>query len=231
VLDFERFDVLTFDCYGTLIDWETGILKALKSVLQEVGRPAADNGILNIYADIEAGLEADEYRSYKETLRNIISELGERMDFKPNPAQREYLVKSLPDWPVFYDTVASLRAFKKKYKLAVISNIDNDLFEQTAKKLDVPFDWVITAEQVGSYKPSLKNFEYAFEKICVPRDKILHVAQSIYHDIVPASKLGLATVWVNRRKGRQGFGATKLAHGEPDLEVPDLATLVAMMNL
>jgi 2-haloacid dehalogenase len=223
MLDFQSFEVLTFDCYGTLIDWETGILSALTSVLREVGRSAEDDGILSLYADIEAGLEADEYRSYKDTLRNVMDKFGERMDFKPNAAQRDSLVR-------FNDTVASLRTLKKKYKLAVISNTDDDLFEQTAKRLEINFDWVITAEQVGAYKPSLKNFEYAFAKICIPKDKILHVAQSIYHDIVPASSLGLSTVWVNRRQRLHGSGATKPAHGEPDIEVPDLSTLVAMMG-
>jgi 2-haloacid dehalogenase len=231
MLDFKQFEVLTFDCYGTLIDWETGILSALKSVVRGAGRPMEDDEILSIYADIETGLETGEYRSYKETLRNIISAFGERLGFDPDSSRRERLVTSLPGWPAFADTVVSLQALKNKYKLAIISNTDDDLFEQTAKKLVIKFDWVITAEQVGAYKPSLKNFEYALNTIGVPKDRILHVAQSVYHDIVPASKLGLATVWVNRRKGQQGSGATKAAHGKPDLEVPDLAALVEMMGL
>jgi len=231
MLDFDRFNVLTFDCYGTLIDWEKGIVAALKKVFAEVGKKPGDDEMLTVYADIESELEAGGYRTYKETLRVAMDRFGKRFGFDPNPVQRNSLVTSLPDWPPFDDTVASLRALRRKYKLAVISNIDDDLFAETAKRLEVSFDWVITAEQVGGYKPSLKNFEYAFRKIGVPKERILHIAQSIYHDIVPANQLGLAAVWVNRRRGRPGFGATKPASGEPDLEVPDLASLVGIMGL
>jgi 2-haloacid dehalogenase len=228
---FDGFEVLTFDCYGTLIDWETGILTCLRGVLAEAGLKPSDDEILSLYAEIESGLEADEYRSYKDTLRSVIDRFGKRLAFEPTPAQRESLVASFPDWPPFNDTVDALKAFKKKYKLAVITNTDDALFEQTAKRLEIVFDWIITAEQVGAYKPSLKNFNYAFKKIGVPKTKILHVAQSIYHDIVPASSLGLTTVWVSRRHGLAGFGATKPAQGKPDLEVPDLASLVSMMGI
>jgi 2-haloacid dehalogenase len=231
LLDFDSFEVLTFDCYGTLIDWETGILNCLRGVLEDAGKQPSDNEILSIYAEIEARLEADEYRSYKDTLRRVMESFGEHLDFEPSPRQRESLVTSIPGWPPFHDTAASLKALKRKYKLAVISNTDDDLFEQTAKCLEVPFDWIITAEQVGSYKPSSKNFKYAIQQIGIPKNNILHIAQSIYHDIIPASSIGLATVWVNRRKGLEGFGATKPAQGKPDLEVPDLATLVSMLNI
>ena len=119
-----------------------------------------------------------------------------------------------------------MTALKQRYKLAVISNIDDDLFAGTAKHLKVEFDWVITAEQVRSYKPSTRNFEMAIEKMGIAREKLLHVAQSLYHDIVPASSMGISTVWVNRRYDRTGFGATLPANAQPDLEVPDLKTLV-----
>jgi 2-haloacid dehalogenase len=121
--------------------------------------------------------------------------------------------------------VEALKYLKERYKLAVISNIDDDLFAHSARHLGVPFDWVITAEQVESYKPSLNNFEKAIEIIGAPRGEILHVAQSLYHDIAPAKELGLANVWVNRRHNLKGYGATYPADAVPDLEVPDLATL------
>ena len=131
-------------------------------------------------------------------------------------------------WKPFPDTVAALKKLKSRYKLAIISNTDDDLFADTARLLEVSFDWVITAQQAGSYKPSHHNFKLALERIALPPEQVLHVAQSIYHDIVPARELGLATVWVNRRAGKHGEGATKAAQGQPDLEVPDLKTLAEM---
>jgi 2-haloacid dehalogenase len=120
---------------------------------------------------------------------------------------------------------------RTKYRLGIISNIDDDLFAQTAKRLEVDFDFVITAEQVGAYKPSLQNFRTAIERIGVPREHILHIAQSLYHDIAPAKQLGLPTVWVNRRHRQEGSGATPPAKCKPDLEVPDLRMLVSMIGL
>ena len=113
-----------------------------------------------------------------------------------------------------------------KYKLAVISNIDDDLFADTAKHLKVELDWLITAEQVRSYKPSTRNFEIALETMGIAPENLLHVAQSVYHDIVPAASMGISTVWVNRRHEKTGFGATLPTSGQPDWEVPDLKTLV-----
>jgi len=123
------------------------------------------------------------------------------------------------------------RVKNHRYKLTIISNIDDDLFAYSAKKLEVDFDWLITAQQVKSYKPSLQNFEVAIERMGISPDKLLHVAQSVYHDIVPAKSMGVTAVWVNRRKGKEGAGATVPASGNPDLEVPDLKTLVSLMGL
>ena len=136
------------------------------------------------------------------------------------------MVDSIKNWQPFPDTVAALEALKQKYKLAVISNIDDDLFAATAKHLKVEFDWLITAEQVRSYKASTRNFEIALETMGISADKLLHVAQSIYHDIVPATSMGISTVWVNHRHDKTGLGATLPASGQPDLEVRDLKTLV-----
>jgi 2-haloacid dehalogenase len=126
--------------------------------------------------------------------------------------------------------VAALTALKQKYKLAVISNIDDDWFAGTAQHLKVEFDWLITAEKVRSYKPSTRNFEIALETMGISADKLLHVALSIYHDIVPATSMGISTVWVNRRHDKTGFGATLPASGQPNLEVPDLKTLVKVIG-
>jgi 2-haloacid dehalogenase len=127
--------------------------------------------------------------------------------------------------------VEALRALKAKYRLVIVSNIDDDLFQHSARLLQTPFDDVITAQQVGAYKPSLRNFEAMLQRVSVAREQILHVAQSLYHDIGPAKAMGLATVWVNRRHGRPGSGATPPASATPDLEVSDLRTLVARIGL
>ena len=138
----------------------------------------------------------------------------------------------MPGWPPFPDTVSALRNLQKRYKLVVISNIDDNLFAETRKRLDVDFDAVITAEQARSYKPSLNNFRIALRTLAVSPDRLLHAAQSVYHDIVPARSLGIATVWVNRRSARPGIGAVRDSRGpasdkRADLEVPDLASLAA----
>jgi 2-haloacid dehalogenase len=232
MFDFERFEVVSFDCYGTLIDWERGILPALKQLLSNREIDFSDDGTLELFAEFESELEKDEndYIEYRKILQEIVKKFGQRFNFEPTATEINSLVDSLKNWQPFPDTVAALSALKQKYKLAVISNIDDDLFAGTAKHLKVEFDWLITAEKVRSYKPSTRNFEIALETMGIPPEKLLHVAQSVYHDIVPATSMGISTVWVNRRHDKTGFGATMPASGKPDLEVPDLKTLVETMG-
>ncbi len=188
MINFEQYKVLTFDCYGTLIDWESGILAALKPLLSVHGHNLDDEQLLQLFIEFEAEIQKG-------------------------------------DWSPFPDTVAALKALKNKFKLAIISNIDDNLFAFSAQHLEIEFDSIITAEQVKSYKPSLKNFKDAIDRIGIPPEQILHVACSIYHDIVPAQSLGISTVWVNRRAGKEGIGANLPVVAQPDLEVPDLHTL------
>lgn len=230
MLNFQQFEVLTFDCYGTLIDWESGIIKAIRSILDNHTIEMSDAEILEQYAEIESGQELGVYIKYREILRNVVRTLGTDLRFSPTEAEIESLAESIQHWEPFPDTIEALQLLKKHYKLAIISNIDNDLFTYSEKKLGVKLDWVVTAEQVKYYKPSLQNFEVAFQEIGISKDKILHIAQSTYHDIIPAKTIGLTTVWVNRRKGKEGYGATIPAQGNPDLEVPDLKTLVSLMK-
>jgi 2-haloacid dehalogenase len=227
MMGFNKFKVLTFDCYGTLIDWESGILAALKPILATHNIKLNDEQILELYAELEAKAEEGEFVKYKEVLRKVMQGMGNKLGFAPSPSELNCLVDSLKSWMPFPDTVDALQVLKKRFKLAIISNIDDDLFALTAKHLKVEFDWIITAEQVKSYKPSLHNFKFAIGKIGISPEKILHVAQSIYHDIIPAKKLGLTTVWLNRKKE---FGA-EYGTAQPDLEVPDLKTLVSIMDL
>lgn len=232
MLEFNQFEVVSFDCYGTLIDWESGILSALKQLLSNREIDFSDDGILELFAEFESKLENPNhpYIRYREILQEIVKKLGQEFDFAPTETEINCLVDSVKNWEPFPDTVAALEALKQKYKLAVISNIDDDLFAGTAKRLKVELDWLITAEQVRSYKPSTRNFEIALETMGISADKLLHVAQSIYHDIVPAASMGISTVWVNRRHDKTGSGATMPASGKPDLEVPDLKTLVEIIG-
>jgi 2-haloacid dehalogenase len=231
MVNFRQFEVLSFDCYGTLIDWESGILTALKPILLNHNIDIGDRQILELFAEQESIQEAGEYLKYREILKIVVQGLGEKLNFTPAEAELNSLAESIQNWKPFPDTVEALKVLKKRYKLTIISNIDDDLFAYTAKKLGVEFDWIITAEQVKSYKPSLQNFEVAIQRMGISPDKLLHVAQSVYHDIVPAKSMGIAAVWVNRRQAKEGFGATVPASGNPDLEVPDLKTLVSLMGL
>jgi 2-haloacid dehalogenase len=228
-LDSARFEYLTFDCYGTLIDWEAGILNAIRPVLEAHRRRLSDDGILELYAAIEAQQEQGEYRPYREILASVMTRMAARLAFSPSEEETHALANSLPSWNPFPDVVPALQRLKQRYRLAIISNTDNDLLGASMERLDVPFDQAITAEQCRSYKPSLNNFRIALERLGVAPERVLHVAQSIYHDIVPAKELGLATVWVNRRAGKRGSGATPPAHAEPDIQVPDLAALAKVI--
>jgi 2-haloacid dehalogenase len=227
MLDFEMFEVMTFDCYGTLIDWESGIASAMGEILRSHGVRLEKDDILELFAKLESRIEAGNFHNYKTVLAKVAEGFGEKLGFIPHRKEIESFSLSVKDWPPFHDSVEALHSLKKSYRLAVISNVDDDLFAFSAKHLETDFDWVITAEEVKFYKPSLNNFYHAIEKIGIPKERILHVAQSLYHDIEPARKIGLKTVWINRRHGKDGFGATPAAKATPDMELPDLRSLAA----
>jgi 2-haloacid dehalogenase len=229
MLQFTQFEALTFDCYGTLIDWETGIWKALHPLLIAHQRSLSQEQALELFGEFETKAEAGEYQEYKAILRGVLENFGARLGFSPDTAELQRFSTSVKDWPAFTDSPHALQALHKKYKLAIISNIDDDLFAFSEQKLQVKFDWIITAKQAKSYKPSLNNFHVALERIGLPQEKILHVAQSRFHDIAPAKRLGISTVWVNRRHNIEGFGATPPAQAQPDLEVPDLQSLAKII--
>lgn len=231
MLNFDDFSVLTFDCYGTLIDWETGIWQSLSPILANHHAVIDREQALQRYAAIEAELERGPYLEYKQILRQVLEGLGAQLGFAPTATESQHFSESVRDWPAFPDSSAALQALQRKYQLAIVSNIDDDLFAYSGRRLQTKFDFVITAQQARSYKPSLNNFQVAFERIGQPPAKILHVAQSLFHDHVPAKALGLSTVWVNRRHDREGFGATPPAEAQPDLEVPDLQSLVTIIGL
>lgn len=231
MLRFDSFDVLTFDCYGTLIDWETGILDALRPVFAAHRVELLPERTLERYGELESAAERGPYREYTAILRTVLAGLGSQFGFTPTALELEQFSTSVKDWPAFPDSPAALQALHKKYRLAIVSNIDDDLFAHSAQRLQVRFDWIITAQQVKSYKPSLNNFRMAFDRIGVPQNRILHVAQSLFHDIAPANTLGLTSVWVNRRHKKEGSGATPATQARPDLEVPDLSALAKTIGL
>lgn len=233
MLDLTRFQLLTFDCYGTMIDWETGIFSALRPILAAHKKSIADSALLQLYSELEASAEQGEqgeFLSYRDVLQSVVRGFGEQLGFSPTAAEVRSLPDSLANWPPFTDTVEALRKLKSRYQLVVMSNVDDDLFAATAPKLGVTFDHVITAQQAACYKPCRRMFKLAEERTGVSRDQWLHVGQSIYHDVIPAQSLGIATVWVNRPSPRPGAGAAKAATGKPDLEVPNLRALAELAS-
>jgi 2-haloacid dehalogenase len=228
---FEGFEVLSFDCYGTLIDWENGILNALRPLFssREIGCP--DEEILESYAEFEWELEQQEYIGYREVLRRVVEKFGERKGFEPKANELDCLADSLKEWNPFPDTIEALKTLNKRFKLAIISNIDDDLLAHTVDRLKTRFDWLITSQQARVYKPSKRMFEFALEKLGISPTKILHVAQSMYHDIIPAKSMGLSTAWIDRRRGKKGPAAAPLAYCRPDIKVPDLESLVLLIGM
>jgi 2-haloacid dehalogenase len=229
--EFGRFSVLSFDCYGTMIDWESGIFAALRPILNAHGKLVSDSALLELYSELELEAEQQEFQDYRDVLRSVVRGFGERLGFIRSEAELRSLPESVANWQPFSDTVAALQKLKTRYKLAVISNIDDDLFALTAPKLGVEFDHVITAQQARCYKPGTKIFQLAQERIGVGARQWLHVGQSVYHDVIPAKSLGISTVWVNRPSPRSGAGATKAATAKADAEVSSLAALVNLIGM
>jgi len=231
-MDFDRFTAISFDCYGTLIDWESGILPTLRAVLTNHGhgQSLVDADILELYGEFEAQAESGPYQRYRDVLQSVVRAFADHFLFEASSEEVRSLPESVRGWLPFADTVAALQQLRKCYKLAIISNIDDDLLAETRKHLGVEFDALITAEQAGSYKPAINNFQMALRRLALPPSQLLHSGQSVYHDIVPARSLGISTVWVNRKSARPGVGAVRTsaapsAERLPDLEVPDLASL------
>jgi 2-haloacid dehalogenase len=221
-IDFSRFDALTFDTYGTLIDWERGILNALQVVLSRDDVTRTEDELLEVYARHEAEVEGGVYRTYREVLAASVRGLCGELGVDPSDRAVADFSASVPEWPAFPDSAAALRRLATRFRLGVLTNCDDDLFAGSNRRLGVAFDWVVTAQQARGYKPRTENFEALFARVDVPRERILHVAQSLFHDHVPAKALGMTTVWINRRHDRPGFGATPAADATPDLVCPDM---------
>lgn len=230
-MDYSSIRLITFDCYGTLIDWETGILRSLRTLLRNSPDPE-DDKLLNLYAEIEAEIESGPYMVYRAVLGRTAEKIGRRLGIPIQPGDAQRFAETLRIWKPFPDTVDALKSLARQYKLAIISNVDDDLFADTQRLLRTSFEFVITAQQVRSYKPSAKNFQEMMkraEQAGVRKEEILHAAESLYHDIGPANALGLKTVWVHRRFDKPGFGATKPGTAMPSLRVRSVAQLAEML--
>jgi 2-haloacid dehalogenase len=228
-LKFSDFEALSFDCYGTLIDWEAGIAAVLGPWAKRRGLNLDQEQLLEAYAAHEARAELEHPTElYRDILARSFRYLGEQLGALVSDEDAAALATSVPDWPAFEDSHDALTVLGERFKLIILSNVDRASFAGSKARLGVEFTSVLTAEEIGSYKPSPRNFDaLAAEarRLGVGQGKLLHVAQSLFHDHVPAKRAGLPTVWINRRHDRPGWGATPAPPAEitPDWEFPSMA--------
>jgi 2-haloacid dehalogenase len=225
------FSVLTFDCYGTLIDWETGIGEALAPWLVRAGLGLRRDQILEAFAELESAQQvATPSLRYPELLAKVHRGLAERFGVAPDPKAAERFGASVGTWPAFADSASALAYLKQHYRLVILSNVDRASFAQSNPKLGVAFDAIYTAEDIGSYKPDPRNFDYLLSHLAeqgIRKEQILHTAQSLHHDHIPAKQIGLATCWIHRRAGKEGHGATRVPDTavQPDFRFESLAAM------
>jgi 2-haloacid dehalogenase len=224
------FTHLTFDCYGTLIDWEKGILEALKPLLHRAGTQVRPEDVLQSFAGHEARIESQNWRPYRDVLREVLAAMAADFNLVLLNSEKYLLSASLPDWPPFPDTVQGLKQLAMKFRLVIVSNTNDALFAETQKQLGVQFNDVITAEQVKSYKPAKAPFHEVLRRVNAPVSRILHVAQSLYHDHAPAQQPGLRTAWIRRPSRLAGTGLAPKARIKPDFIFNDLPGLVAALG-
>ncbi|CAM3807531.1 haloacid dehalogenase type II [Paracoccus yeei] len=226
------FKALTFDVYGTLIDWESGMVEGLKGLTARVDRDLSRDEILEAHARHESSQQKyTPAKKYSELLQIVYKRLAEEWGV---PFTREECVEygeSVKKWPAFPDSEGALQYLKKHYKLIVLTNTDNDSFAASNRKLGVDFDGSYTAEDVGSYKPAPRNFDYMLEKLAslgLQKSDVLHTAESMFHDHGPANAYGLANCWIYRRHDQKGFGATMNPGEMPkyDFQFNSMADLV-----
>ncbi|MGF6289610.1 haloacid dehalogenase type II [Paraburkholderia youngii] len=216
------FEALTFDCYGTLIDWESGIFEALQPLLERARTPLTRDQVLEAHARHESSQQIfTPAKRYQELLSIVYKRMAEEWGLPYTHEECVAYGRSIRNWPAFPDSAAALQYLKQHYKLVILSNIDNESFTYSNARLQVEFDAIITAEDVGSYKPSPRNFEYMLQKLDqrgIRKGKILHTAESLFHDHKPANEFGLASCWIYRRHSQPGFGATMDPGSKPNID-------------
>lgn len=232
-MELGDFEALSFDCYGTLIDWETGISAVLDPWATRNGLALSSEQLLLAYSSHEAAVEAEDGTAlYPKVLAEAMRRTGVELDTPVTDQEAEVFGASVRLWPAFEDSVTALQDLARNYQLIILSNVDRASFAASNQKLGVTFDAIITAEDLGSYKPNPQNFRALIERtqqMGIAPGKLLHVAQSLFHDHVPAKELGLSTVWINRRHGKPGWGATPDPQREltPTWEFTSLAAFAA----
>ncbi len=212
VMPLTDFTALSFDCYGTLIDWESGLWTALQPLLRRGPKELAREAALERFAAVESRVQAETPAlAYAAVLAEAHRRLADAWGVAPDVEEARRFGASVGDWPAFPDTADALRRLKRRFRLVILSNIDNASFARSLPRLGVAFDDVFTAEDIGSYKPDPRNFAFLIARMAergVAKDKLLHVAQSLFHDHAPANAAGLASAWIDRRAGVEGWGAT-----------------------
>jgi 2-haloalkanoic acid dehalogenase type II len=228
------FQALTFDCYGTLIDWETGILSALDAWAKNRGLGTSKGDLLDAFGKFESKHQAATPDAlYPEILAAVLRDIGVLFGAETSAEEQIAFGRSVQDWPAFPDSADALGYLKRHYKLVIVSNIDRESFRQSNAKLEVEFDHIITAQDVGSYKPAPGHFDRMLADMKekgIGKEQILHTAQSLFHDHVPAKQYGLTTMWINRPAAIDGSGATPAPSGavKPDFQVPSMAAMVEL---
>ena len=231
MLDFGQYEWLSFDCYGTLVDWETGITDAVAGIFARHGVRRSKEEILALFANAEPKVQTSgEFLDYRRVLRDVMQIMAWEVSIRLRPGDAEALPNSLPQWPIFPDAPDALRRLQARYKLAIISNVDDVLFSQSEEALGIKFSAVITSQQEAAYKPDLRVFYLAQERMGLDdaNERWLHVGESLYHDIGPANQLGIDSVWVKRP---DRGGGTRSTDAVPSLTVPDLTALAEAAGL
>ena len=230
------FKALTFDCYGTLIDWESGMVAALQPLVSKAARPLSRNDVLEAHARHESRQQLQTPgKLYRELLAVVYKRLAEEWNVTVSWEECLAYGRSVRDWPAFPDTVEALRELKQHYQLVILSNVDNESFAFSNARLGVAFDAIYTAEDIGSYKPAAANFDYMLTSLAdrgIAKTDILHTAESMFHDHKPANAIGLASCWIYRRHADEGFGATMNPGAMPhyDFRFTSLGDLAAAVK-
>jgi 2-haloalkanoic acid dehalogenase type II len=235
-VELDEFEAMSFDCYGTLIDWEAGLMAVLRPWARRRGLAEEDEQLLAAFSAHESAAEAEHpTERYPDILARSMRALGHDLGAAVTGEDEAALARSVPDWPAFPDSHDALVRLGRGRRLIILSNVDRASFAHSNARLGVTFAGILTAEDIGSYKPSPRNFEaLAVEarRLGVTPGKLVHVAQSLFHDHVPAQQAGLPTVWINRRHDRPGWGATPAPSSEvkPDWEFPSMASFAAAVD-